>query len=51
MNNGPTEPASDIRQAASAIRQTYIALTQEGFSAQEALVIVGQILAANVGSK
>lgn len=27
--NGPVEPASDLRQVASALRQTYIALTQE----------------------
>lgn len=50
MTNGPQEPSSDIRQAARGIREVYVALTQEGFSSQEALVIVGQILAANGSS-
>ncbi len=44
--NGPTEPSSDIRQAASALRQIFVALMAEGFSEQQALVIVGHVLAA-----
>lgn len=40
------EPAADIRQLASAVRQTFVALTQEGFTEHQALVIVGQILVA-----
>jgi hypothetical protein len=47
MSNGPVEPTADLRQLANILRQTYLALVQEGFTAQEALVIIGQILAAN----
>lgn len=50
MSNGPIEPSADLRQLASILRQTYLALTQEGFSQQEALTIIGQILAANGGA-
>jgi hypothetical protein len=47
--NIPVEPSSDIRIAASQLRQIYIALMQEGFTTQEALTIIGQILATNQG--
>lgn len=46
MSNGPVEPASDLRVLASTVRQTYVALVQEGFTEREALTIIGQILAA-----
>ena len=49
MTNGPIEPSADVRQAAHAIRQIYLALRHEDFTDQQALVIVGQILAANNG--
>ena len=51
MSNGPIEPAADIRQGANTIRQIYLALRQEAFTDQQALVIVGQILAANTGER
>ncbi len=41
------EPSADLRQLASALRQTFIALTMEGFTEQQALTIVGQILASS----
>lgn len=44
--NGPTEPTAEIRQAASALWQVFVALKAEGFSEQQALVIVGHVLAA-----
>lgn len=47
MTNGPVEPSADLRQFASMMRQMYIALTMEGFTEHEALVVIGQILAAN----
>ena len=47
MSNGPIEPSAELRTMANALRQAYIALTQEGFTEQQALVIIGQILAAN----
>lgn len=45
----PTEPSADLRVMASALWQTYVALTLEGFSEQQALIIVGQIISANMG--
>lgn len=51
MGNGPIEPAADLRELANVLRQTFIALTLEGFTEQQALAIVGQILAANGGAK
>lgn len=45
----PMEPSADMREAANGLRQLYVALTNEGFSDQQALVIIGQILAANGG--
>lgn len=47
----PTEPSADLRMLASTLRQTFVALTAEGFSEQQALVIIGQILAANAPPK
>lgn len=43
----PKEPAADLRLFASILRQTYMALLAEGFTQQEALTIIGQLLAAN----
>jgi hypothetical protein len=42
--NAPQEPTAEIREAASAVRQTFVALVNEGFTEHQALVIVGQIL-------
>ena len=44
MRNGPIEPAADLREAASTLRQMYLALTYEGFTESEALIIVGHLL-------
>jgi hypothetical protein len=41
------EPSADIRQAAATIHQIYTGLVDEGFTERQALIIVGQILAAN----
>ncbi|AHH98351.1 hypothetical protein [Kutzneria albida] len=49
MTNGPIEPSADLRKLASVLRQTYIALIAEGFTEHQALVIIGQILAAQSG--
>jgi hypothetical protein len=45
------EPSADLRFMANFLRQTYVALTLEGFTSQEALMIVGQILVANSGGR
>lgn len=42
--NSPQEPTAEIRQAASAVRQTFVALVNEGFTERQALVIVGELL-------
>lgn len=44
------EPAADLRQAASALRQMFVALVQEGFTEKQALIIVGQTLQAGGGT-
>ena len=49
MSNAPTEPTSDLRQLASVLWQTYVALRAEGFSEPQALTIVGQLLQAHGG--
>jgi hypothetical protein len=51
MTNGPIEPAADLRQLANTLRQTFLALVQEGFTEQQALTIIGQILAAQSGGQ
>ena len=42
--NAPREPSADLRQAASAMRQMFIALVNEGSSEVQALQIIGHIL-------
>lgn len=44
-----TEPTAVMRQFAGGLWQMYTALVDEGFSQQEALTILGQVLAANMG--
>lgn len=44
-----TEPSADLRQMASIMWQTFVAMTAEGFTEGQALVIIGQIIAANTG--
>lgn len=45
--NGPEEPSADMRMLASTLREMYVALKLEGFSMYEAILLVGQVLAAN----
>jgi len=50
--SSPTEPSAALRQMASETRQIYIALTNEAFTEQQALIIIGQIiLTAGGGTK
>lgn len=44
MTNGPIEPHADMRQMANVYHQMFVALTQEGFTEQQALQIVGVII-------
>lgn len=43
---GPTEPSADMRALASTLWQMFVALTAEGFTEQQALVILGNVIAA-----
>lgn len=43
----PMEPSAELRSGANQLRQLYVALTNEGFTDQQALTIIGQMLAAN----
>jgi len=49
-NTPQREPSADLRHLASVLRQTYIALTNEGFSEAQALSIIAGMLAKNGGS-
>lgn len=46
MSNGPIEPAAEMRMLATTLRQYFLALVQEGFTEQQALIIVGYALTA-----
>lgn len=46
---GPIEPSAEVRQAASQLWQIFAGLKNEGFTEYQALVIIGQILAAQNG--
>lgn len=43
--NGPEEPSSDARQFAARLRDLFVALTAEGFTERQALIMIGQVLA------
>lgn len=45
-DNDAVEPAAAVREAAHGIREIFIALTMEGFTEKQALVVVGQMMAA-----
>ena len=47
MTNGPIEPSADAREFAKACFQIFTALCLEGFTEQQALIVVGQMIAAN----
>jgi len=44
--NVRVEPSAETRTNAHAVRETFLALTYEGFTESQALNIVGQMLAA-----
>jgi hypothetical protein len=49
-DNDIVEPSADVREAAHGIREIFIALTMEGFTEKQALVVVGQMMAAAFGA-
>jgi len=48
MDKAKTEPTADMRTAAAGVWQMFTALLDEGFTEQQALVILGQVLAAGI---
>ena len=44
------EPAADLREMAAALYGMFVALVDQGFTEQQALVIIGQVIAANTGN-
>lgn len=51
MSNGPIEPAAGMRSAGREIHQLFVSLTQAGFSEDQALKIIGHMLANTNGGK
>jgi hypothetical protein len=49
-DNDAVEPSAAMRAGAHSIREIFIALTMEGFSEKQALVIVGQMMSAAFNS-
>ena len=45
-SQGPIEPSAVQREVARAVRQIFVALVAEGFTEDQALKIVGEILRA-----
>ncbi len=48
MSNGPMEPNADMRTFAANLRQMYVAMTNEGFTPNEALTVIGTVLSASI---
>lgn len=48
---GPVEPSADSRQFAVAMHQMFTALTLEGFREDQALIIIGQVIAASFANQ
>lgn len=44
--NVPVAPSAETRVLAHSIREVYLALTREGFTKDEAMELVGRMLAA-----
>ena len=48
MSNFNVEPSAAVREGAHSIREMFVALVMEGFTEGQALIIVGQVLAATL---
>lgn len=51
MDRSFVEPSADMRQAASQLRQLFVALVNQGFDDRQALALVGQAVAAAVANQ
>jgi hypothetical protein len=47
MPNNPREANAELRKLAAMTREIFVSLCEEGFTEQQALAIIGHILAAN----
>jgi hypothetical protein len=48
MPNQPREANAEARVFAKQFREMFLALVEEGFTEQQALVIIGQVVAAGI---
>jgi len=48
MNDPKMEPNADMRAMANAARQMFVALVDEGFTEEQALILLGQTITANI---
>lgn len=46
-----TDPQTELDEFAASMRQMFLALLQQGFNEGQALVIIGQVIAAGVAAK
>lgn len=51
MPNSPIEPPADLRTFAAFAFGLFTALTQEGFTEHQAVMIIGQFIAVNLGNQ
>lgn len=49
MNDAPIEPSADLRTFANQMRQMFVALVAEGFTRDEALVVIGHVISSVTG--
>ena len=49
MSQPKMEPHAEMRSVANWMRQMYVALIDEGFTEQQALVLLGQTVTASIG--
>ncbi len=45
------EPAADLRAFATVVHQLYVALTEEGFTESQALIVVGVVVSSQLGGE
>lgn len=46
---GETEPSADLREMASMLWQTHVALTGSGFTEDQSLKIISELIGASLG--
>ena len=46
-----TEPSAELREMASMLWQTHVALTNSGFTEQQSLKIISELIGASLGGE